>query len=172
MDLATNPYAPGAGSRPPVIAGRDDLVATATATLQRARNGFHGKSFIAVGLRGVGKTVVLNKVQELAEDSNYHVIYMEAHDDASLARLIVPQLRSALLKMSRTESAKALAERGLRILRNFAKTINMKLGEIEVGVDLGEEAGTADSGDLSNDLPELIQAVDLRQRPGAPRSPF
>lgn len=159
MDLALNPYAPGAGTKPPVIAGRDDLVATATATLQRAKNGLHGKSFIAVGLRGVGKTVVLNKVQELAEDSNYHVLYMEAHDDASLAKLIVPQLRGVLLKISRTESAKALAERGLRILRNFANAIDIKIGEIEVGLDLQEEVGTADSGDLSSDLPELLQAV-------------
>lgn len=71
MDPATNPYAPGAGTRPPLLAGRDDLVATATLALSRARAGRHAKSFVAVGLRGVGKTVVLNNVHELAQEQDY-----------------------------------------------------------------------------------------------------
>jgi hypothetical protein len=159
MDHALNPYAPGAGTRPPVIAGRDDLVETATVALKRAKNGLHGKSFIAVGLRGVGKTVVLNKVHELAEDSSYHVIYIEAHDDSSLAKLIVPQLRSTLLNLSKAEAAKELATKGLRVLKNFANALNVKIGEIEVGLDFQEDAGIADSGDITNDLPELFQIV-------------
>jgi hypothetical protein len=159
VEEALNPYAPGAGTRPPVIAGRDDLVSTATTALTRAKNGLHGKSFIAVGLRGVGKTVVLNKVHELAEDDNFHVLYMEAHDDSSLAKLIVPQLRSVLLKISKSEAARDIAHKGLRILKNFASTIDVKVGEVEVGFDFGEEIGTADSGDLTHDLPELLQVV-------------
>ena len=67
MDPAKNPYAPGAGTPPPLLAGRDDLVLTAKLALERAREGRPAKSFVAVGLRGVGKTVVLNKVQELAD---------------------------------------------------------------------------------------------------------
>ncbi|MBV8183061.1 MAG: ATP-binding protein [Hyphomicrobiales bacterium] len=159
MDEALNPYVPGAGTRPPVMAGRDDLVGTATRALKRAKVGLHGKSFIAVGLRGVGKTVVLNKVHELAEDDNYHVLYMEAHDDSSLPSLIVPQLRSILIKLSKAEVAAELGRRGLRVLRNFANALHVKMGEIEVGFDFGEETGTADSGDLANDLPELLQVV-------------
>ena len=159
MDPALNPYVPGAGTRPPVIAGRDDLVTAATLALRRARGGLHGKSFIAVGLRGVGKTVVLNKVQELAEDDKYHVIFVEAHDDASLPKLLIPQLRTALLRMSNSAAARELAHRGLRVLRSFAKSLNVKVGDIEVGLDFGEEIGLADSGDITNDLPELLQVV-------------
>jgi Cdc6-like AAA superfamily ATPase len=122
MDQNLNPYVPGAGTRPPVIAGRDDLVSTATAALKRAKTGLHGKSFIAVGLRGVGKTVVLNKVHELAEDDKYHVLYLEAHDDSSLANLIVPQLRSILLKLSRSEALLSLVGRDY----GYSKILRMR----------------------------------------------
>lgn len=141
------------------MAGRDDLVSNAQIALGRAKNDIHGKSFIAVGLRGVGKTVVLNKVQELAEDEKYHVIFMEAHDDGSLPRLIVPQLRSVLIKLSKFERASELAKLGLRVLRNFSNALKVKMGDIDVGFDFGTEMGTADSGDIANDLPELFQVV-------------
>jgi hypothetical protein len=127
--------------------------------LQRTKNGLHGKSFIAVGLRGVGKTVVLNRVLELAEDDKFHVIYMEAHEDASLSSLIVPQLRSALIKISKTAAAAEAARKGLVVLRNFASAVHVKMGEIDIGLDFREHEGTADSGDLANDLPELLQVV-------------
>lgn len=154
-----------------MIAGRDDLVTTATLALRRARAGLHGKSFIAVGLRGVGKTVVLNKVQELAEDDSYHVIFVEAHDDASLPKLLIPQLRTALLRMSNSAAARELAQRGLRVLRNFARSLNVKVGDIEVGLDFGEEVGLADSGDITNDLPELLQVVGHAAKARARRWP-
>lgn len=159
MDPALNPYVPGAGTRPPLLAGRDDLVSAALVALRRAKNGLHGKSFIAVGLRGVGKTVVLNRVQELAEDDSFQIIYLEANDESTLVRLIVPQLRTALLKLSTAASAAELSRRALRVLRNFANAVSVKMGEIEIGLDLGDEIGTADSGDLANDLPELFQVV-------------
>jgi type II secretory pathway predicted ATPase ExeA len=159
LEAARNPYAPGAGTRPPLLAGRDDLVAQATLSLERAKRRLHGKSFVAVGLRGVGKTVVLNKVQELAEDDNYVVVYIEAHDDASLASLLVPKLRQALIRISRVEQAAELARKGLVVLKNFANAVDVKMGGIEVGLDFGDEDGTADSGDLENDLPELFQII-------------
>src|SRR5437867_4464870 len=101
MDPAKNPYAPGAGTPPPLLAGRDDLVGTAALALARAKEGRHAKSFVAVGLRGVGKTVVLNKVHQLADEQGYYVASIEAHDDESLAGLLVPQLRTLLIKISR-----------------------------------------------------------------------
>jgi len=161
VDPILNPYVPGAGTKPPVIAGRDDLVDKAGITISRSKKGLFGKSFIAIGLRGVGKTVVLNSIQQIAEDKGCPTIYVEAHDDSSLVKLITPQLRSALIKLSKSEAAKELAEHGLRVLKNFASAVNLKIGEVEVGLDFGEAAGTADSGDISNDLPELFQAVGL-----------
>ena len=138
MDATKNPYAPGAGTRPPLMAGRDDLVSTATTALARAKEGRHAKSFVAVGLRGVGKTVVLNRVQELAEAQSYHVISIEAHDDSSLVNLLVPKLRSVLIKISRTAGAVELTRRGLSILKNFAAALKVQIGEVELGLDFRE----------------------------------
>lgn len=159
MDIGANPYAPGAGTRPPLLAGRDDLVANATIALARARRGRHGKSFVAVGLRGVGKTVVLNRVLELAEAEKYQVAYIEAHDSASLASLLVPQLRTIMLRINRMEGAKEVGRRGLSVLKNFAKSLNITMGDFEIGIDFESEVGTADSGDLSVDLPELFTSL-------------
>ena len=159
MDPALNPYAPGAGTKPPILAGRDDLVKPAQIALTRAKNGLHGKSFIAIGLRGVGKTVVLNRVQELAEDDNYFPIYIEAHDDASLPTLLAPKIRQVLMKISRADKAKDIARRGLAVLKNFANAVNVKIGEVSIGLDFGDEVGTADSGDIETDLPELFQII-------------
>lgn len=99
MDPLRNPYAPGAGSPPPILAGRDDLVHTAELALSRVRAGRHAKSFIAVGLRGVGKTVVLNKVQTLADEQEYHSAYIEAFDEMRLADALARALRPVLLKL-------------------------------------------------------------------------
>ncbi|TXN76151.1 ATP-binding protein [Methylobacterium sp. WL18] len=159
MDVGSNPYAPGAGTRPPLLAGRDDLVENATVALARAKKGRHAKSFVAVGLRGVGKTVVLNKVLELAEAEHYQVAYLEAHDNASLAALLIPQLRTIMLRINRMEGAKEIGRKGLSILRNFANGLKINIADVEVGLDFGAEAGVADSGDLANDLPELFTAI-------------
>lgn len=159
MDPGSNPYAPGAGTRPPLLAGRDDLVANATVALARAKRGRHGKSFVAVGLRGVGKTVVLNRVLELAEAEKYQVAYIEAYDNASLASLLVPQLRSIMLRIDKMEGAKEIGRRGLSILKNFASGLKVSVGDIDLGVDFVNEVGVADSGDLANDLPELFAAL-------------
>lgn len=103
--------------------------------------------------------MVLNRVQELAEDDNYLPIYIEAHDDASLASLLVPRLRQVLLKISSSEKAREAARRGLAVLKNFANAVQVKIGEISLGLDFGEEVGTADSGDIQADLPELLHVI-------------
>lgn len=159
MDQALNPYAPGAGTRPPVLAGRDELVRTAEIALARAKRGRHGKSLVAVGLRGVGKTVVLNRVRELAEEQDYQVAYAEAQAAEPLGASLAPQLRSILLTISRSHALDDAVRRALGVLRNFAKTFKVSIGEIEVGVDLGDAAGQADSGAIANDLPQLLVAV-------------
>lgn len=159
MDPALNPYAPGAGTRPPLLAGRDDLVTNAQVALGRAKRGVHGKSFIAVGLRGVGKTVVLNRVYELAEEQKYHVAYIEAHDDASLAALLAPQLRSILIRISKMAGAAEIGRKSLSVLKNFANAVKINIGDVGVGFDFKEEEGIADSGSLTNDLPELFSVV-------------
>jgi hypothetical protein len=155
----TNPYAPGAGTPPPELAGRDELRETVRIAIERVRRGLPTKSMILIGLRGVGKTVLLDDMRDTAEASGIHTVRVEAPERRSLPALLAPQFRSALLRLSRNAAAKSFAERGLRALAGFAKALKLKYGDIEVGIDLDPEPGLADNGDLEQDLPELLEAV-------------
>jgi len=114
-----------------------------------------------VGLRGVGKTVLLDKMRQDAEASGVYTLKLEAPEDRSLPALLAPQLRMTLLKLSTVESAKAYATRGLRALAGFAKALKVKFNDIEVGLDLEPELGLADNGDLEGDLAVLLEQVGL-----------
>lgn len=157
MDAAINPYAPGAGTPPPLLAGRDDIVEIAELALRRAKAGMAAKSFVAVGLRGVGKTVVLNKVSDLAETHGYETAFIEAVEDRPLVQSLIPQMRRIVLKLDRIAGAQENVKRAIRALRSFASVFRMHVGEIEIGVNA--EAGLADSGDFNTDLADLLVAV-------------
>jgi AAA ATPase domain len=159
MDPVTNPYAPGAGTPPPELAGRDELRETVRIAIERVRRGLPAKSVPMVGLRGVGKTVLLDRMKDAAEAAGIHTVRIEAPENRSLPALLAPQLRQALLRLSRNEQAKHVARRGLRALAGFAKALKVKYADIEVGIDLEPEAGLADNGDLEQDLPALLEAV-------------
>jgi hypothetical protein len=159
MDAVSNPYAPGAGTPPPELAGRDDLRELVRVAVERVRRGMPAKSVILVGLRGVGKTVLLDRMREDAESGGSQTLHIEAPEGRSLPALIAPQLRILLLKLSRNEQAKKFAQRALRALSGFAKGLKLKYQDIEVGVDLAPEAGLADNGDLEQDLQALLEAV-------------
>jgi AAA ATPase domain len=159
VDPIANPFAPGAGTPPPELVGRDDLLQSAYVAIERIRRGKPGRSLIMVGLRGVGKTVLLDRMREVAERSGIVTIRLEAPEDRSLPALIAPQLRLALLRMSRSERGKEKAKRGLRALAGFAKALKVKYHDIEVGFDLDPEAGLADNGDLEQDLVALLESV-------------
>ncbi len=159
MDPIANPFAPGAGSPPPELAGRDKFIQDAKVTIQRAKKGRPSRSFIFVGLRGVGKTVLLNEVQAIAEKQGVIVDLIEANDSTPLAVALVPTLKSALLKLDRIKGITAGVKFGMRVLKSFVSAAKVKYGEIEFSMDLDAEEGTADSGDLSRDLRELFVAV-------------
>ncbi len=159
MDPISNPYAPGAGTPPPELAGRDDIRETIRIATERTRKGLPAKSVLMVGLRGVGKTVLLDRMRDDAEAAGIHTIRIEAPEGRSLPALIAPQLRLALLRLSRNEKAKDLARRGLKALAGFASALKVKYEDIEVGLDFEPEPGLADNGDLEHDLQELLEAV-------------
>ena len=159
MDPVRNPFAPGAGTRPPELAGRDVLRESVRIAIDRIRLGRPAKSVLLVGLRGVGKTVLLDRMCEDARVAGIQTVRLEAPEGRSLPAMLAPQLRLALLELSRKEKARQLAERGLRALAGFAKALKVKFGDIEVGIDLDPEAGLADNGDLEQDLPALLEAV-------------
>ena len=159
MDPVLNPFAPGAGTPPPELAGRDELRETVRVALERVRRGLPTKSIIMVGLRGVGKTVLLDRMREDAEATGIQTLRIEAPEKRSLPALIAPQLRQALLRLSRVEKASALARRALRALAGFARALRFKFNDIEVGLDQEPEPGLADNGDLEHDLQALLEAA-------------
>jgi len=164
MDPIRNPFAPGAGTPPPELAGRDDLRAMLQVALERARIGRPAKSAMLVGLRGVGKTVLLDRVREDAEAAGIHTVRIEAPEGRSLPALLAPQLRQALLRLSQTAAAKEYAVRGLRALAGFASKLKVTFGDIEVGLDYDPEPGLADNGDLEHDLQALFEQIGLAAR--------
>lgn len=159
MDPRTNPYAPGAGTLPPELAGRDELIERAAIALDRFRSGLPARSLLFVGLRGVGKTVLLTKITQETEARGFVVVSVEAPEKRSLPALLVPSLRAALLKLDRLAASGDLAKKALRALGGFVGAMKVKYQDIEFGVDLGSDAGTADSGDLEHDLIDLFIAV-------------
>lgn len=159
MDPVLNPFAPGAGTPPPELAGRDDLREKVRVALERVRKGRPTKSVLMVGLRGVGKTVLLDRMRDDAEASAIYTTRIEAPEGRSLPALLAPELRIALLKMSRNAAAKELAVRAMKGLAGFVKALKLKYRDIEVGLDFDPEPGLADNGDLHHDLQALLEAV-------------
>lgn len=159
MDPLKNPFSPGAGSPPPELAGRTPILERARIALGRIKIGKSEKSFLLVGLRGVGKTVLLNEIQKLAEANDYKSVFVEAHENKSLAALLLPPLRQILFALDRMASVSQKVKRGLRVLKSFFNGVKVKVHDIELSLDVDPETGSADSGDLEADLPVLLEAV-------------
>lgn len=156
MDPRINPYAPGAGTPPPELAGRDEILERAAIALDRFRNGLSARSLLLVGLRGVGKTVLLTRIAQETEARGFVVVTIESPEKRSLPALLIPSLRMALLKLDRIAAVGDLAKKALRALGGFVGAMKLKYEDIEFGVDLGNEPGIADSGDLEHDLISLF----------------
>lgn len=159
MDPINNPYSPGAGTRPPELTGREKLRQSMQVAIARKRKGLNAKSILMVGLRGVGKTVLLDLIRDDAESTGIHTIRIEAPEKRSLPALIAPQLRKELLRLSLIENARSHAKRALKGLAGFAKSLKFKYNDIEVGFDEEPEPGLANNGDLEHDLPDLLEVV-------------
>lgn len=167
MDPRRNPFAPGAGTPPPELAGRSGLIERNAIALDRIRMGRAARPTILYGLRGVGKTVLLSVMREAAEAEGMTIVAIEAPENRSLPAILVPSLRAALLRLDRMKQASAGVKRALRALAGFAK-LKVKYDDLEVALDFDPEPGLADSGDLEADLADLIVAVGeaARERQG------
>ncbi|MQT13269.1 ATP-binding protein [Rhizobiales bacterium Sp-1] len=159
MDPVRNPYAPGAGTPPPELAGRGQILLDARTALRRVQGGRAERSVILVGLRGVGKTVLLVKIKEIADDLGFKAAFIEAQENRSLASLIIPMLRSILLTVDFSERARDVSKRALRVLKSFIGSVKISTGDIDYGLTINPEVGVADSGDLQADLSDLMVAV-------------
>lgn len=159
MDPRRNPYAPGAGTPPPELAGRDAVIENAAIALDRIRTGRSARSVILYGLRGVGKTVLLNKIRSDAAARGFVCVVLEAPEGRSLPGVLGPALRAALLRLSAGEVIRDKLRRAMRALAGFAKVAKLKYQDVEFSLDFDPEPGTADSGDLEIDLADLLAAV-------------
>ncbi len=159
MDPIKNPFSPGAGSPPPELVGRDPLLELARILLGRVKQKRAEKSLLLTGLRGVGKTVLLNEIERKAKAADYRTVVIEAHEDKPLGPLIAPYLRNLLYDLDRIAGAGEKVKRGFRVLRSFLGKLQMTYEDVTVGLDVDPEAGSADSGDLEIDLPNLFIAV-------------
>jgi hypothetical protein len=161
MDPVLNPYSPGAGTPPPELAGRDRLREQVRIALARLRAGRSAKSVLMVGLRGVGKTVLLDQLMRDADADGICTVRSETPENRSLPALLAPQIRLALLHLNRVDAAKEAVLRGLRALAGFATGLKMKYHDLEVGFDAQPEPGLADNGDLEIDLTALLEQVGI-----------
>src|SRR3990167_9367882 len=159
MDPRTNPYAPGAGTLPPELTGRDEIIQKVAIALDRCRNGLSARGLLLVGLRGVGKTVLLTRMAQDAMANGFAVISIETPEKRSLPALIIPSLRAALLKLDRVAATGETIKHIFRILGGFITAMKLKYKDVEFGMDLGVDPGVADSGDLEHDLVELFVEV-------------
>lgn len=157
MDAVRNPFAPGAGNPPPELAGRAEVLLKAEVALKRVAQRRPVQYPVLVGLRGVGKTVLLVRTTEMADREGFLTIDVEAHESKTLPELLMPGMRKALFALSGIENAKDKARRGLRVLKAFVSGLKIGFAGFEIGVDA--EAGVADTGDLEADLPEMFTAL-------------
>lgn len=169
MDPIRNPYAPGAGTPPPELAGRAEVLAAGTTAVKRVAAGRTAQSLILVGLRGVGKTVLLNRLAEIAKEQDCNAIFVEAQEGNTLGDLLVPGLRNVVYSLSSRENLKEKTRRAFRVLRGFMGAIKFTINELDIALTVDPERGTADSGRIESDFPELLSVVgDLAKAAAKP----
>ena len=159
MDSEQNPYSPGAGSPPPVLVGRDGILTDARVLLARVRQKRSEKSMLLTGLRGVGKTVLLNEIEHMAEGAGYHTVSIEAREGESLGEILGPELKSLLFELDRIAGAGDKVKRSLAVLRSFLGTLKFTVHDVTMGLGIDPAVGIADSGNLEIDLPHLFRAI-------------
>lgn len=159
MDPVKNPYAPGAGTPPPELAGRQHLLDAASIATDRLLHQRAARGMVLFGLRGVGKTVLLQKMRQNAESMRIPTVQIEAPENRSLPSILLPALRATIIKSSYGEAAKAKFRDLLGTLAAFAKAFRLKYADIEFAIDVAPTEGIADSGDLETDLTTLFRLL-------------
>jgi hypothetical protein len=171
VDPIRNPYAPGAGQRPPELAGRDHELAAVEVALERAARGRPERSVVLVGLRGVGKTVLLNALRSRAIDRLWGTAKLEARPGHSIRRPVASALHLAVREIAARHRDQARVEQFLGVLKAFALRSNADGARLrerwQPGIDVPAAAGRADTGDIEIDLLEvLVDAAELARDVG------
>src|SRR5580765_4472229 len=155
MDAAINPYAPGAGQRPPELAGRDQEIRAFGILIERLERLLPERGLILTGLRGVGKTVLINEFRGMAERRGWIVAKIEARGDVAFRRLAAQALNQAMRAALGKGKGRQRLQRALRVFKSFSLRTEPD-GSFSVGIDVEPERGRADTGDLETDLTELF----------------
>src|SRR4051812_31451350 len=159
MDPVRNPYAPGAGQRPPELAGRDTELSAFDVVLERISHGRPERSLVLTGLRGVGKTVLLNQLRSAAISRGWGTGKIEARPEQSLRRPVSSALHMALRELGPRHKDPQSIEEVLGVLKAFAlrESADSKVRDRwQPGIDVPAATGRADSGDMEIDLVELL----------------
>ncbi len=157
MRKADNPFEPGAGTRPPELVGRNIVLEDAEATIAKGGAGKTIRGQVFYGLRGVGKTVLLRLVSEMASNKGGIAVDLEVPENKRIVEILAPAMRKVVLELSPIEKAKAVTKNAARAVQAIAAKFKVKIGEFDVEVK--DPGGIADSGDLEADLSDLLVAV-------------
>jgi hypothetical protein len=163
MDAVQNPYSPGAGRRPPELAGRDPELRRFQVVLGRLEGGLADRGLMLTGLRGVGKTVLLNEFRGRAEQQGWIVAKVEAGEGRTFGALLAQALNQALRSASGRHGTGGRLRRALAVFKAFSLKIAPD-GSLALGIDIDPAAARAATGDLELDLSEL--ALDLGETAG------
>ena len=160
MDSIDNPYTPNAGASPEVLIGRENQIGDFRVLLQRLGRGRSEQSMIVTGLRGVGKTVLLNQFREIAADSHWEVVEFEAskYDDNRFRQAMFSQLKAALLRLSPRTRWTERGQRAAEVLSSFGVAVDGQ-GTWSLSWDIPPAEGLADHGDLGLDLTDVLVAI-------------
>lgn len=159
MDPINNPFSPGAGAPPPELVGREEILEKLRINLVRVKLGRPGQSLLLTGLRGVGKTVLLNKIGSIATENGYSNLSIEAIESKPFIEILIPEIRRLLISLSLKNKIEDSLKKAIGVFKSFVGGLKLKINEIEVGVEIPPAQGNADSGDIDLDLPDLFVEV-------------
>src|ERR1700761_2877253 len=154
MRAEENPYTPNAGAKPPALAGRDDELEAFQVLLARLLRGHTEQSMLVTGLRGVGKTVLLTRFEELARGGGWATVEAEIPKNSDFGDRMANLARRALLQLAPRDRWKERAKRAAAVLRSFQVTLRSD-GSVTAGFDVDPAEGLADSGYLDEDLTDV-----------------
>lgn len=156
--MLPNPYRPGAGMSPAYLAGRDNTINEAQNILQAINYGYSARSVVYYGLRGVGKTVLLNYIENLADEMDLPSEYMEiAERDRSFQYQIALHIYKLINRLSLLKNIESHIKKALSILKAFT----IKYGCNDISIEVNPANGISDTGNLTNDMTELFLALGV-----------
>lgn len=156
--MLPNPYRPGAGMSPAYLAGRDNTINEAQNILQAINYGYSARSVVYYGLRGVGKTVLLNYIENLADEMDLPSEYMEiAERDRSFQYQMALHIYKLINRLSLLKNIESHIKKALSILKAFT----IKYGCDDISIEVNPANGISDTGNLTNDMTELFLALGV-----------